>query len=288
MGKIRCRKGFAMLMAALVALLSVLGGHEAKAATTLVSDMEGLEAGPTASRSDSFKIAKTGDLKITVTGSGDCKISLYYAGADWDSAGSGMGDLLEEKEISLSSSNQSFTVSATKKGVYNLQVTAKLDWVSCDAKVYLVTGAKFKLNKTTASLKAGKTLQLTASGATGKVAWSSSNSKVAKVTSSGKVTAVKAGSAVITAKCNGKTATCKLTVTGPSPKLNIKKVTITEGEEIQLKVTNSTGKVEWSSDNIYVAQVSSKGLVTGISRGTATVKATCNGITLTCSVTVEE
>lgn len=279
---------FTCLMAACICLLTA--SQKAIAATTLMSQMDEVEVSPNVSRYDSFKTTKTGTLKITLTGSGSCTAALYYAGSDWDSAVSGDGDFIKEASFILSSAEQSFTAAAPKKGVYNLVLsTDGEDSIICNTKAYLVTGADaFKLDQKKLRLKTGESAQLNVSGSAGKVVWSTSNSKVAKVSSSGRVTAVKEGTATITVKCGSKKASCKVTVVGQKIKLNIKKVTITEGEDIQLIVTGGTGGIEWESNNIYVAQVSSDGTVTGISRGTATVTAVCSGTRLKCQITVEE
>ena len=81
------------------------------------------------------------------------------------------------------------------------------------------------LNKTTLTLDTGKTTNLRATvypsnAANKKCTWSSSNTSVATVDSNGKVTAKKAGTATITVKTsNGKTATCKVTVSLPTPQI---------------------------------------------------------------------
>lgn len=278
----------ACLMAVCICFLS--GIQETMAATTLVSQMDDIEVSPNLDRYDSFKISQTGTLKITLSGSGSCTASLYYAGTDWETSVSGDGDLIKKASFVLSSKEQSFTASASKKGVYNLVLSLNGSGTAvCNAKAYLVTGADaFTLNKNKLSIKVGQTAQLSVSGSTGKVTWSTSNNKVVKVNSNGKVTAVKAGTATITAKCGSKKATCKVTVTGQTMKMNVKKATITEGASIQLVVNGGTGTIKWKSSNIYVAQVSSDGTVTGISKGTATITAVRNGTTLKCQITVEE
>lgn len=275
---------------AVICLCFLAGNQKAMAATTLMSQMDEAEVSPNVSRYDSFKTTKTGSLKITLTGDGPCTAALYYAGEDWDSSVSGDGDFIKEASFTLSSLEQSFTAPASKKGVYNLVLsTDGGDSIICSTKAYLVTGTdSFALDKKKVSLKSGQTVQLNVTGSSGKIVWTTSNNKVAKVSSTGRVTALKAGTATITAKNGSKKAVCKVTVTGQTIRLNIKKVTITEGEDIQLLVKGGTGKTEWESDNIYVAQVSSDGTVTGISRGTATVTAVRDGVTLKCQITVEE
>lgn len=79
-----------------------------------------------------------------------------------------------------------------------------------------------------------------------------------------------------------------------SVKISPKKLTLTEGKTKQLtckiKPAGANKKLTWSSSNSAVATVSSKGLVTGIKAGTATitVKATANKKKAKCKVTVEK
>ena len=72
-------------------------------------------------------------------------------------------------------------------------------------------------------------------------------------------------------------------------KLNKSSVTITVGKTVTLKatVTGKKGTVKWSSSKKSVATVSSKGVVTGKKKGTATITAKVNGVKKTCKVTVK-
>lgn len=72
-------------------------------------------------------------------------------------------------------------------------------------------------------------------------------------------------------------------------KLNKSSATILVGEKITLKatVTGKKGTVKWSSSKKSVATVSSKAVVTGKKKGTATITAKVNGVKKTCKVTVK-
>lgn len=59
------------------------------------------------------------------------------------------------------------------------------------------------------------------------------------------------------------------------------------GKTSQLKVVNWKKAVKWSSSNNKVVKVSSKGKITAVKTGTATVKARIAKKTLTCKVTVK-
>ena len=171
-----------------------------------------------------------------------------------------------------------------------------------------VSVTRVSLNKTSASLTEGETLQLNASvyptNATNRnVIWSSNNTSVATVTSYGLVTAKSAGSATIVCQAadgSGRYASCRVmvkqsVVNVTSVSLDRSSETLTEGETLQLNAsvypTNATNRnVTWSSDNTSVATVTSYGLVTAKSAGSATI--TCraadgSGKYATCVVTVK-
>ena len=157
-----------------------------------------------------------------------------------------------------------------------------------------------KLSKT--SLKLGKketyTLTYTLSpNSTTTVTWKSSNKKVATVNSKGKITAKSKGTAKITVKTsNGKTATCTVKVGNAPTKitLNYSKATIGVGESsLTLKSTLSSGSysktIKKTSSNTKVATVSSSGVVTGVSVGTATITyETYNGKKAKVKITVKK
>ena len=70
--------------------------------------------------------------------------------------------------------------------------------------------------------------------------------------------------------------------------LNQSSISISGATTSQLIATTTPtgGSVAWSSSDTSVATVSSSGLVTGISNGTATITATSGEVSATCSVTV--
>lgn len=133
------------------------------------------------------------------------------------------------------------------------------------------------------------------------VTWKSSNTSVATISQSGLVEAIAEGTTLITVTTEdgNKTASCAVTVkpkiisvTGVS--LNKTSLTMTEGDVQELTATvtpsNATDKsVSWSSSNTSVATVSSVGVVTAKSAGSATITVTTNdgGKKATCSVTVK-
>ena len=162
------------------------------------------------------------------------------------------------------------------------------------------------LNKSAITLDIDGTETLTATvkpdNATNKtVSWSSDKPEIASVVN-GTVTAQKGGAAVITATADGKSATCtvtvnKATVTPPDGEVAVTSVTLnksaitldingTETLTATVKPDNATNNtVSWSSDKPEIASVAN-GTVTAKAEGTAVITATADGVSATCTVTV--
>lgn len=146
-------------------------------------------------------------------------------------------------------------------------------------------------------------LTATHAGAEETVVWKSSNPRVVAIPEPDTVTkqttgdtititALRAGSATITATCNGVKATCRVTVKPVTTKLNYTTLTLYAGgdkvetKRLKVKTTGINKDVEWSSDHDEFATVDDRGYVTALSRGNATITATCNGVSATCLVRV--
>ncbi len=141
-----------------------------------------------------------------------------------------------------------------------------------------------KLNKTSTTVYVGKTTTLKITGTSKKITWSSSNKKIATVSSKGKVTAKKKGTATITAKVDGKSYKCKVTV--KNPYLNATKKILEVNKTYLLKLTGATAK-KYTSSKKSVATVNSKGKITAVKAGTATITVTdSNKKTYKCVITV--
>ncbi len=127
--------------------------------------------------------------------------------------------------------------------------------------------------------------------------WSSNNFAVATVEATGVVHAIAAGTADISATSEGRTGAATVTVT-LSPvatvTVSLASSTIAIGATTQatVRLANANGTVltgravVWSSSNTAVATVSSSGLVTAFSNGSADIIATSEGISGSATVTV--
>ena len=125
--------------------------------------------------------------------------------------------------------------------------------------------------------------------------WTSSDDTVAIVVD-GVVSALTPGTTTITVTTsNGLTDTCTVTVKQPVVSVSLAQETaeVTEGETLELQASvlpeNATDKtLTWTSSDNNVATVS-EGVVTALSVGTTTITVTTsNGLTDTCTITVNE
>ena len=151
----------------------------------------------------------------------------------------------------------------------------------------------------TLTLKKGETWPFSAtvlpSNATNKkVTWTSSNSLVVTIDTD-HLTGVNPGTARVMASAGGKSAICMVTVT--ELKVAVTRVALSrtslslkQGEEqaltLMISPSDATDKTEtWSSSNPSVATVK-RGIITGVSAGTATITVKVGEKTATCTVTV--
>ena len=147
-----------------------------------------------------------------------------------------------------------------------------------------------------------------------KIKWTSSDESIARVSSTGIVIGLKRGSVKITAEShNGKKDSVNLVVRsesndlleglagaitevkeiGSSIRMNETNITVNEGMSKQLVVFSGEEDIHpslltWSSNNANIVKVDSDGLITAISKGTATISANVNGKEATSTVTVTD
>ena len=165
--------------------------------------------------------------------------------------------------------------------------------------------ASVRVSPTGAAIKVGETVHLQADAldAAGNVlpgrtiTWTSSNTDVATVDGTGLVTGVSTGATTITATSEGKTGTSGIAVAAAvaaSITVAPTSVTITTGQTSQLTATVkdangaviSGAPVDWAVDHANIALVSSTGLVTGQSQGSAIVTATSGAVHVNVPITI--
>lgn len=117
----------------------------------------------------------------------------------------------------------------------------------------------------------------------------SSKSSVVSVDNKGRLTALKPGEAWITVRANGSSEMCKVTVKQPDIVLSQTEGQLYRGQTLQLKATVSSGLTPvWKSSRSSVATVDEKGLVTAVKNGTAIISAKVDGVTRSCTITVNK
>ena len=188
-------------------------------------------------------------------------------------------------------------ITAAAKGTATIKAES-VDGKSASCKVTVMSQPEsVKLSQEELSMNVGEQTALTATvlpeDASQSVEWISSNTSVATV-AGGVITAIKAGSVNITAKtANGKTAVCKVKV-----KIPVESVTLDKAE--LLLETGASGtlkaeilpkeatdkKITWTSSDENIATVNSSGNVKAVKAGTATITATADGKSATCTVKV--
>lgn len=222
------------------------------------------------------------------------------------------GAVLNGRTIAWGTSNPAIaTVSAN--GVVTgvaaggpVTITASSEGKTGSAQVtVLAPVASVVVGPATSTLRPGNTVTLTATvldaanaPLTGRtVTWASSDPAIATVSAAGAVTALAPGGPVtITASSEGKSGTAQVTVIAP-----VASVAVTPpaasllplGTQQLAAVPRDAGNnalsgraVTWASSNPAIASVSTTGLVTAFTPGTATISATSEGQVGTSTITV--
>lgn len=198
---------------------------------------------------------------------------------------------------SVATVDDSGTVNAVGAGTADITVSLEGITATCHILV-VVPVSSLSLNKSSLKLQIGSAETLVASilpsDATDKtVTWESSDTSVATVDGNGQVTAIGGGAATISARAGAKVALCNVTVPFPVEHITLShsEVSLYVGRVLQLSASvypqnAEYDTIEWNSTNPDVASVSSNGAVTAKSKGTATITASCNGVTAQCVITV--
>ena len=153
-----------------------------------------------------------------------------------------------------------------------------------------ITVTKTIITLSTASITMENGAQVTLKGQTSNrspISWKSQKSSVAEIDENGKISAKKPGETTITAKADGTKKTCHVTVKKPKVTLNYTSASLSRNQTLLLTAKVSSGKkVTWKSQKKSVATVNSRGKVTAIKRGTTKIRASIDGVTKECTITV--
>ena len=174
----------------------------------------------------------------------------------------------------------SFKVTVQKAAVKTTKITTSTKSLT------LAKGATYK--------KLASSITVTPVTSKEKVTYSSSNKKVATVSSKGVIKAKKAGTTKITVKSGKKKVVVTVKVTGvKTTKLSGVPAgkTVSKGKTFKIKAVatpkNTSEKIAYKSSNKKVATVTSKGVVKGLKKGTATITVQSGSKKMTCKVTVK-
>jgi uncharacterized protein YjdB len=206
---------------------------------------------------------------------------------------------------SVATVNGNGKVSAVAAGTATISATSGTQAGTAVVTVIEAPVASVVVTPSTATTLVTGTVQLAAtprdSGGnplTGRVVtWATNASAVATVGSNGLVTAVSSGSATITATSETKSGSASVTITSvavASVSVTPGSASIPAGATTQLTATPRDGAgaplsgrvVTWGSSAPGVAVVSSTGLVTGVTPGSATISATSEGMSGSATITV--
>jgi uncharacterized protein YjdB len=194
----------------------------------------------------------------------------------------------EKKEVSFASSDPSIVTvtdsgKLTTKSTGTAIITANVDGKEINSKVTVVG-----LNHDAIVLELGgwsgfiKTLKV--NGTSSNVKWSTGNSVIATVDKEGIVRAKGPGTTKITATIDG----IRLTSTVKVIKASSKEFTLDMGKTKSLNILGTNNKITWDSNKKSVATVSSTGVVSTVSPGTALIFGFVDGRKVTFTVHVED
>ena len=259
------------------------GGYTAVCRITVIQPVKGIKL---SSQTKTLDVGEAVTLKATISPKNASNTAVKWSSSN-------------KKVVKVSSSGK---ITALKEGTATITVKSVDGGYKATCKVTVIRKVKdVTLNKSSMVLYLDKIATLkatvTPSSATNKaVTWTSSNTKVVRVSSKGKLTPVKPGTATITVKTKqgGLVAKCTVKVERAVTSLKLSKssLTLKSGKTYTLKTTispsNATNKtIKWTSSNKKVATVNSKGVITAVGGGTATITAkTSNGIVKKCKITV--
>ena len=151
--------------------------------------------------------------------------------------------------------------------------------------------AKAAFTKEKVVIYEGQKKTLKVEGLSGKISFSSSDAKVAKVSKKGKVTGVLSGMATVTASNGKESVTCEIEVREVHMHRATRKAQVGEEFKLKLKCGATSGIVfSFSKEGIVSLsrQEGNLGYFKALAPGKVTVKATYQGKTYKCKVTVKD
>ncbi|MCM3129207.1 Ig domain-containing protein [Paenibacillus provencensis] len=239
-----------------------------------------------------MKIGDTDNLSLTAVYP-DEKETVVTNSATWTSSNEKVADVIGGKVYANASGSATITAKYGDRSIeipVDVEVARHLDLEEEELGMMVGGTHAFKLNATY--------LDGTTEEVTGKADWTSSDADFVYV-SKGNVHAYKSGKATIKASYGGKTVEVAISVDIPTKvELQNKKGVLPEAGTLQANLIATYAldgdnrevvineEAEWSSSNEKVAEVSSEGMITGVSTGKANITAKYDGKSYTMSVEV--
>lgn len=269
-----------------ITVTSVDGNYQAQCKVTVIQPVTGVRI---SASSVTMAVGKSKTLTANVFPS-----NASNKNVKWSSSDKTVATVSSKGVVTAKAAGEVTITATTVDGGYSS---------SCNFTIYTpVTGVSISAEKVT--IPKGETRLLTASvkpsNATNTgITWTSSNTSIATVNEAGQVTARSKGTVNITAtsKDGGHTAVCVVEVLqlATKVKLNYSSITLNVGKTKTLTATLTPSTVSyktvtWKSSNKAVAKISSKGVITAVKAGTATITCTSKdgAVKTTCKVTVTQ
>lgn len=224
----------------------------------------------------------------------------------------GAGILLAGRRVHWSSEDPSVAVVSadglvTARRVGTVQVAASIEGKSGLAEITVnpTPVATVRLSPTSLDLFVGSSAQILAEPldplggplSDRPVSWASNNASVATVSATGLVTALAPGGAIVTASSEGKTALASVTVavvpvTSVVVAPDSAWIVVGQTAQLQAQPRDTSARplpgrvVAWSTSSAQIATVTSTGVVTAVSPGSATITASSEGRHGSAAITV--
>lgn len=233
---------------------------------------------------DTLPLGASADLTANYTLAGGAVLTNPQKAVTWTSSDPKVLYVsLGGKVVAVGSGTATVTAS-----VGGMKTSASIT-VTAAAETPQETVSSIKLNKYSLTLYVGETgEQLTASilpdGSTARVTWASSNTNAAAVSPDGFVTPIAPGVSSITAEAGGRRVSATVTVfaervrvSGVSFDETEHKIPVRGTAKLTATIAPADATVKtlvWTSDDSGIASVSRTGIVTAVSVGTTTIRAT--------------
>jgi len=210
--------------------------------------------------------------------------------------------------IPASSTTGAFSVATTNvAAATNVTLTATYSGSSQTATLSVQNLKSIAVTPANATVSKGATQQYTATGTLGDnttqdisalVTWSSSNTAVATISITGQLHGVSAGTATVTATYGSVSGSTQVTVgqsvlqsiavspSAPSIGVGNLQAFVATGTYSDGSTQNLSSTAAWTSSNTTVATVTTSGVGTGLTPGTATITATSGSISGSANLTV--